>query len=372
MQGKIDLFDVGGGDRVQIENTALELRRLGVNVDIIPGFSVDYKKYDLIHLFQLDWTPETYLYAKKVHMTKKPLVLSPIHHNISEVAFFDTVYTFDFRRLSKLLFHDQFKRDTLKNVYKVFFDKRKAYPTFVSMLVGLKKMQQRTLKWADYVLVQTNLEAQDLKNTYDVDFKWLKVPNGVGEQFLKYDKGKKSKNLLNFENYILCVGRIEARKNQISIIKAVEIMRDKENIDYKLVFVGAKSSLKHFEYIHSFDKMLKSRPWVTHLTEIPYGDMPSVYAFAKVCVSASWFETTGLTSLEALFCNTNAVASGKRAAEYLGDYVSYCKPNDIESIANAISNEYKAERPHMHSDLRKEYTWANAARETLRVYKELL
>ncbi|GIW69594.1 MAG: hypothetical protein KatS3mg101_0341 [Patescibacteria group bacterium] len=37
--------------------------------------------------------------------------------------------------------------------------------------------------------------------------------------------------------------------------------------------------------------------------------MPDYYRNAKVCVSASWFETTGLTSLEALFCGTNAVAA---------------------------------------------------------------
>ena len=35
VQGKLDLMETGGGDRVQIENTVKELRLLGVDVDIM-------------------------------------------------------------------------------------------------------------------------------------------------------------------------------------------------------------------------------------------------------------------------------------------------------------------------------------------------
>ena len=34
MLGRIGLLDARGGDRVQVENTALELKNLGVEVDI--------------------------------------------------------------------------------------------------------------------------------------------------------------------------------------------------------------------------------------------------------------------------------------------------------------------------------------------------
>jgi glycosyltransferase involved in cell wall biosynthesis len=144
---------------------------------------------------------------------------------------------------------------------------------------------------------------------------------------------------------------------------------NKKNID--LVFVGRKSTLRHFEYIYRFNKKLKQKDWIHHL-ELPYEQMPTIYKFAKVCVSASWFETTGLTSLEALFCNTNAVASGERAKEYLGHYVSYCEPDNIESIQSAIAKEYFAPRPNVPSEDLKSYTWENAAKQTLEVYKSLI
>lgn len=372
MQGKVDLLDVGGGDRVQIENTAAELRKLGVVVDIIPGFQVDYSKYNLIHLFQLDWTPETYLYAKDAKKLGVPLVLSPIHHNVEEVTRFDTIYAFDFRRIARWLFKDQFKRDVLKNIYKSVFDRRKLYPTVYSMLKGFKRMQRAVLEMADVVLVQTELEAKDLKQTFNVNFRWEKVVNGVGEHFFNQNQISHLKNKLPFENYIICIGRIEARKNQLSIIDAVRKLREKTGHDYKLVFVGAKSKLKHFEYVKKFERTLLRESWIHYISEVPYEDIPAYLKFAKVGVSASWFETTGLTSLEALFCGTNAVASGSRAREYLGDLVSYCDPGDIDSIAFAIQEAYNAERPKDLPANMVQYTWKNAAKETLAVYNSLL
>lgn len=371
MQGRIELLSGGGGDKVQIQNTAKELKKLGVDVDIKAGKNIDYTPYDVVHLFQLDWTPEPTMYAKKIKALGKPLVLSPIHHSIKEVIKFDTSYTFDFRRFAKVLFKDQFKRDTFKNIYKSFFTPQKIYPTLYSVSIGLKKIHTQALKLADKVLVQTELEAKDLEETYNVKLNWVKVLNGVGDIFTNPDS-KKLVNRFNFENYILCVGRLEARKNQLSIIEAVKRLREEEKTDFQLVFVGRKSKLKHPEYIIRFERLLKKYSWIHYVPEVPYEQIPAIYKYAKVGVSASWFETTGLTSLEALFCGTNAVASGERAREYLGDSVSYCVPDNIDSIKDAIKKEYFSKRPVLSDSMLKDYTWENAARATLKVYNEVL
>lgn len=372
IKGKIGLLESGGGDRVQIENTARELRLLGVEVDISSRIKEDCSEYDLVHVFQLDWTPEVYLHAINAKKYKKPLVLSPIHHSVEEVKKFDDEYVFDFRRVASIFFKNQFKRDTLKNVYKSLLDLRKAYPTVLSVIIGLQNMQRRALKMADAVLVQTDLEAQDLKLTYDVSIHTKKVINGVGEQFYNLSAIDEDDNLLDFNDYIICVGRIEARKNQIHIIEAVKKIRKDTGKDLKLVFLGRKSTLKHFEYIKRFDALVEENDWINYISEVPYKDIPKYLKFAKVGVSASWFETTGLTSLEALFCGANAVASGPRAKEYLGDYVSYCEPDNIESIAKAILKEYNAPRPKNIPEFMLDYTWENAAKETLDVYNAVL
>lgn len=369
MLGRIGLLETRGGDRIQVEHTAEELRRLGVEVDIKTDSNFDPLAYDIIHVFQLDWTPETYFYAKKAKQFKKPLVLSPIHHKVEEVKKFDDKFVFDFRRISKILFGDQFKRDTFKNVYKSLFDWRMLKPTITSVFRGFKNMQREVLEMSNMVLVQTVKEAEDLKRTFDVEIKWEKVLNGVGRAYIEATEFDK---VFKFDNYIICVGRVEPRKNQISIIEAVKRLREETSLDLHLVLVGQMSVIKHFEYNQLIKKCFKKYDWVHHVNSVPYKELPSYYHYAKVCVSASWFETTGLTSLEALYCGTNAVASGLRAKEYLGGYASFCLPDDIESIKKAIKKEYFAPRPVIDERTRQEYTWENAAKRTLEVYKKVL
>lgn len=365
---RLDCFKAKGGDMVQVENTYLELKKLGVDVTISDKNNVNLQDFDIVHLFQLDWTPETYLHAKKAHKLGKKIILSPIHHSVEEVKKFDDEYAFGLRRLSKLLFVDQFQRDTFKNIYRSLIDHNKAIPTLYSVLLGLKKMNQKVLDWSDYVLTQTKIEAHDLEKTYNLKFNWEIIPNGVSDLFLKKDL---SPNVFPFDDYIICVGRIEPRKNNLAIVAAVQKLRKELNKDIKLVFVGRKSN-KHAEYIKMFDLELKNSPWVVYKNYLSYSNMPSIYKFAKVCVSASWFETTGLTLLEALFMNTNAVSSSNRAREILGNLCSYCSPDNVDSIYQAIKIEYLKNRPKLPTEFKKEYTWENTAKKTLDIYNKVL
>jgi len=365
---RTDCFKLKGGDMVQVENTYLELKKLGLDVTVSDKNNIDIRDYDIVHLFQLDWTPETYIHAKKAHKLGKKIIVSPIHHSVEEVKKFDDEYAFGLRRVSKYLFVDQFQRDTFKNIYRSILDHNKVLPTLYSMIIGLKKMNQKVIEWSDLVLTQTKLEAKDLEKTYDTRFSWEIVPNGVSELFLKRDQ---SSNHFDFEDYIICVGRIEPRKNNLAIIAAVQKLRKELNKDIKLVFVGSKSK-RHSEYVSLFDEEVRNCSWVIYKNYLSYSSMPSIYKYAKVCVSASWFETTGLTLLEALFMNTNAVSSSKRAKEILGDYCSYCSPEDITSITEALKIEYLKNRPKLPSEFKKEYTWENTAKKTLELYNKVL
>lgn len=369
MQGRFGVFSASGGDRIQIENTAEELRKLGVEVDLADDYIHNFEKYDLVHIFQLDWTPETYFYIKQAKDASKKIVFSPIHHNIDEVKKFDDVCVYDYRRVSKLLFKDQHARDTFKNVYRSLFNIKKAGPTLFSVFKGLKNMHTDSLRFSDKILVQTKLEAQDLISTYGVNIDWEIIPNGVGDIFFDIDS---LKNPLGIDNYLFCIGRIEPRKNQLSVIEAVKKIQTQLPNDFKLVFLGNPNPLNHLEFTSRFKKHLKENDWIIHIPGVPYKEVPSYFKYAKVTISASWFETTGLTLLESLFCGTNAVASSPRAKEILGDLISYCDPADINSISQAILKEYKRERPVLPKEMKHEYTWKNAAEKTHKVYENLL
>jgi glycosyltransferase involved in cell wall biosynthesis len=368
MWSRVDVFDIGGGDLIQIETTAAELRKLGVEVHISNSIKEDLSDYDIVHVFQMDWTPETYFYAKKAHDEGKPLVLSPIHHSVKEVKRFDDEYAFGLRKLISFFFREQHQRDTWKNIYRSLKDVRKLKPTLFSVLMGLKNMHKKTLGMSDMVLVQTEAEAKDLIATYGIAISHTKVSNGVGRHFLESEEYK---NPLDIEDYILCVGRIEARKNNVNIIKAVKKFMQSDEIDVSLVFVGRKNML-HGSFVEEFEKEVAENSWLIYIPHTPWEEMHHWFHFAKVVVSASWFETSGLTILEALFSGANAVAAGGRAREISGDLVSYCDPGDVDSIAEAIKKAYNSPRPKVSQEMKDEYTWENTARKTKKVYEELL
>ncbi len=374
MLGRTDIKSNPGGDLVQIEQTALELRKLGLQVDLKTTWHVDMSKYDLVHIFQLDWVSECFIYARDAKKAGKKVILSPIHHSIKEVELWEKQFAFGMRKIASTFLPTQFLRDTAKIVYRaLFFDHAKLIPAFYAGVYGLKSLHKKTLELSDLVLVQTQAEVVDLKATYGVDFNWYVVPNGVGSNYIETTSqlAENTTPPLAFTDYILCVGRIEARKNQLSVIKAIEKLRNETNKDLRLVFVGRLSRTQK-SYVTHFLNEVKSYDWITHLEWIDYSKMPSIYKFAAVSVSASWFETTGLTSLEALYCGCNAVASGSRAFEVLGDLVEYCDPANIDSIRDAIKKQLTKPKPILSNEFKRKYTWQKSAEKTLKLYNEVL
>ena len=129
MLGRTDLRKMPGGDLVQIEQTAAALKALGVEVEISTNWEVEMEGFDVIHVFQLDWNSECFLYARNAKLVGKPVVLSPIHHNIHEVDLWENSFAFGLRKVSNFFFHNQFTRDTIKILYRAMFsDKNKRLP----------------------------------------------------------------------------------------------------------------------------------------------------------------------------------------------------------------------------------------------------
>ena len=103
-------------------------------------------------------------------------------------------------------------------------------------------------------------------------------------------------------------------------------------------------------------------------------DLLDYYQKAKVHVLPSWFETTGLSSLEAAAMGCNIVITRKGdAEEYFGDYAYYCEPDSPESIYVAIENAAKnAVPPGLRELVIHNYNWEMAALKTLDGYHQAL
>lgn len=348
---RLNLYKIAGGDTVQIEQTARRLVDLGVEVDILKSIdAIPYEKYDLLHFFGIP-RPGDMVYHSK--LAQKPFVVSTIHCTYGDY------YKYNRKGLGAIfamLSSDSMEYFKTIARWLVGKDHR---PSLNYFAIGQRKSIIKVLETADFILPNSQSELDRLKEVYTANVKSVIVTNGINPEKFPYNPTIKKD-----ENLVICVGRIENRKNQLNLIKALN------NTKYKLVLIGAPSANQN-EYYQQCREA--AGPNVTFLDRIPHDDLVKYYQLAKTHVLASWFETTGLSSLEAAIMHCNIVITDKGdTREYFGDDAFYCNPEDVDSIRKAVEqagevtfNERLAEK------ILTSHTWKMAAQQTLEAYRLL-
>lgn len=133
------------------------------------------------------------------------------------------------------------------------------------------------------------------------------------------------------KEFILSVGTIEQRKNQLSLLKALQ----NANIEKMVVFVGKPTmySTQLLKYI-SENKMEKQVKFLTH---IPEKDLAQIYKKASLSVYISLFEGFGLPVIESMACGCPVIASNVSCLpETAGGAAFLCNPSKTDEIANAV------------------------------------
>src|SRR5699024_474986 len=127
----------------------------------------------------------------------------------------------------------------------------------------------------------------------DVKEKLITIPNGIDSFFLEHS-GENDKD--NSSLKVLYVGKFIKRKNIKSLIKAVELLRNKKPV--KLTLVGGSDDDKA-----KIKKMLSSDKyaWVDYLGQInSVNELRQIYASHDIFAMTSYNETFGLVYTEAL------------------------------------------------------------------------
>ena len=170
------------------------------------------------------------------------------------------------------------------------------------------------------------------------------------------------------EKYILCVGTLEERKNQLNVIKAMELLPE----EVGLVIVGRPRG----DYGRKVALMEGGR--VRIVTDADFRDFPALYARAVASVYMSHFEGFGIPVLESLCCDTPVVTSNiSSMPEAGGDAALYANPDDVEGIAQQlrrlIEDEHLRqqciEKGRIH---RMRFAPEKVTQDLLAVYQELL
>lgn len=349
MIARSTFYSVPGGDTVQAMQTARSLVNLGIDTEVLlSNETIAYDQYDLLHFFNLIRPADMLYHIKKAG---KPFVVSTILCNYGE-------YDKHHRKGAGIVF-GYLPADTIEYIKTLarWLLGRDHLSSFSYLWKGQRKSILEILKHAAMILPNSESEYRRVALQYGDSAKYLVVPNGVDPGLFHYNPAIEKDSHL-----ILCVARIEGIKNQLNLIKALN------NTKYKLVIIGAHAP-NQLDYYHRCRGIAAGN--ISFIDHLPQEELVQYYQQARVHILPSWFETTGLSSIEGALMGCNIVITAKGdTRDYFGDDAFYCDPGDPHSIFSAIEKAVSAElNEGLRQKILSQYTWEQAAIQTQKSYQ---
>lgn len=173
--------------------------------------------------------------------------------------------------------------------------------------------------------------------------------------------------------YILSVGRIEPRKNPITLLRAYDQFRRSTPNAPKLVFAGMKTwSAREFDRAI---RQLRLADRIVELGHIPHEQLSDLCAAAEFSVFASLWEGFGFPAIEAMACGSPLLTSNTTSLpEVTAGAALLIDPSSVDSIASGLLQLHQ--NPNLRAHLKQRalqraaaFTWRQTALQTIHAYE---
>lgn len=346
-------YSAAGGDTIQALQTARLLREHGCLAEIrLTNEPINYSDYQLLHFFNITRPADILYHIKKA---KLPFVVSTIFINYSE---YDKYHR---HGIAGMVFK-YFSADGIEYIKSLtrWIKGSDRLMSLSFLWKGQRNAISEILKKANLILPNSASEYRRLSAEYDCSTDYRAIPNAVNSKLFRYNR-----HIPKDSRLVLCVARIEGIKNQLTLIRALN------NTKYTLIIIGAAAPNQPSYYDQCKNLAASNIRFIQHLQQ---EELVAWYQAAKVHVLPSWFETTGLSSLEAAVMGCNIVITDKGdTREYFGDHAVYCDPSSAEEIFQAV--ERAAAMPTdelLQQKIATHYTWQQASFYTAESYKKVI
>jgi len=324
-------FDRGGAE-VQIDNTLEALNRLdGITTEKITSDTTDIGRFDMIHFFKS--SIGNYFFMEFLKKRNIPYVISTIIY--PENIIFDII---KYNLLHSIPVVK--KISSLKFLYYGWENAEMLFPNTSKELEFLRKIGVKT----PAKVIPNGLNLSEM---------------GVGDENSFYDQYPYLRN----EKFVLNVGRIDQRKNQIRLVWACK------ELDMTLVLIGNnldKSSFEEIEKIN-YSKLHYLGPIFDK--KILYG----AYKACSVFCLPSTMETPGIAAMEAAYFNKPVVITKYGGTHsYFGNHAFYVDWRSVKEIKQGI--EFMLDKPVEFStrELMEQYSWDKISEMYLYEYQNIL
>ncbi len=331
--------NVGGGE-ILLLKTKEYLEKEGVGCKLFDPWNDKLDDFDILHVFGA---------------IKDCLGLMQSARNKGVKVVLDPIF---FSTLQRAIYEDGgLKRKAaacLRHITKALF------PYFPSG-------RRSTMLVADAVIPNSHVELEQVRRLFGIDKKKMHVvPNCVDPAFERGDENL-FMSKYKVKDFVLSVGRIEPRKNQLNLIRALK------SFTGPVVIIGDPVS----DYPDYYRWCKSEAPGnVIFIGKIGHEDemLKSAYKACRCFVSQGWFETPGLAALEAALAGANvATTSMGCTKEYFSDFAEYFSPSSLKGMRGAIEKVFdKKKNGLLQKHVRESFLWDVAAKKNIEVYRSLL
>jgi glycosyltransferase involved in cell wall biosynthesis len=357
MSGDASEIEHRGGPSVRMRQTADALRRLGHEVEL--GVSIDGIRggFDVAHVFNT-WPARSSLErVEAARAAGVPMVLSPIYMDHRETAWARRVLRGGFPGARRGI-GDRIAAQRLRRTPPA----RRARVT--EELRRYRELVPRMIEIADHVALLSYAELVGLRDLGCEPASKSFVWNTVDPAPFASADPELFRREHDLTDYVLCIGRIEFRKNQAMLLSA---MRDS---GLAVALVGRCTSRRYQRQIDAL-----SGRGVLLVDHLPAGGplLASAIAGAAAFVLPSWVEGAPIAALEAAAAGTPLVLGARAGVtEYFGRLARYCEPNDPRSIRSAVEAAIAEDSPELRQRRRelvaRKLTLEASARSTVAAY----
>ena len=368
-QIRVDAFSKFGGDTHQMLQYRDGLRRLGVEAEVSATVRADLSEVDLVHLFNLDRPMETHRQMRLAQARGKPVVVSTIHHRMDYVKDYRRRHREGLLGLVQRLCPSHGSFECCKDFVRLLRGRADARAWLAECRMGQLRQQREIVTGADAVCLLAAAEEDAIAEDFGVrpGRSAVILNGGDPPETVAPLPESAAAALRGMKDFVLVAGRIEAGKNPIGVIEALD------GTGLPLVFAGGTNPL-HKRYVRRFLRMVSERDNVVYLGRLPPEAMPALYRLAKAHVMASWFEATPLVDIEAAYWGCRAVGTTRSyAPEYAADFALFCDPARPESIRQAVLEAFRRPgRLDMKDLIASRFSWDRACRSLLELYDAVL
>ena len=365
----------GGGDGVQIRETAKRLTQRGHHVQAVNADQPDARGFDLVHLFNCRVEGS---FRQQVACCKQagvPVVVSPIWISLAKALWgsrgtmsvlqqaVDGAAATTVNSLLKKLRNRELVVRMQKGPVNAEGYGDESWPVNRNIIKEL-------LLQVDGLLPNSWLELQAVRNDLQWHGETFEIAHyGVDPRlFLDPDPDAFREATGIRTPFVLQAGRIEPAKNQAMLCWALRETK------LPIVLIGGS---KHWPAYADLCKSISGER--LHIIEhLPQPLLASAYASAAVHVLPSWMETCGLVSLEAALAGVPLVGSTfGHELEYLEGDAWYADPGDADSLQKAVVGAWEAGRQHpraiaMKRKVLERFNWERTVDATEKLYRRVL